>query len=222
MWTPDRFARAAAGESVTGIAAAHPLRRCRRTAAGIIATAALVLLAAACSSGSPSSAGTGGSPDAAGSSSSPSAVAYSACMRSHGVPKFPDPGSSGVLPKTGAQQLGVSSSQLQVAQQTCQPLYPNNGGSFQQQTDQCIAAGDCPQALVQRILTVQRNYARCMRSHGFPNWPDPTIDSRGRPFFDISKAGISEADTRSSQWTSSDRECERLVGIGGDVPVDLG
>jgi hypothetical protein len=23
---------------------------------------------------------------------------------------------------------------------------------------------------------------RCMRSHGFPSWPDPTIDSQGTPF----------------------------------------
>jgi len=52
-----------------------------RTAAAIIAAAILALLAAACS-GNPSSAGSGGSP---------SAVAYSACMRSHGVPNFPDP-----------------------------------------------------------------------------------------------------------------------------------
>jgi hypothetical protein len=56
-----------------------------RTGAVVIATAALGLLAAACS-GSPSSAGSGGSPAAGGSAGSPSAVAYSACMRSHGVP----------------------------------------------------------------------------------------------------------------------------------------
>jgi hypothetical protein len=66
-----------------------------RTAAAIIA-AGLALLAAACGGGS--QAGSGGSPTAAGSSNSPSAVAYSACMRSHGVPNYPDPtngGSSG-------------------------------------------------------------------------------------------------------------------------------
>ena len=60
-----------------------------RTASAIIATAALAMLAAC--SGSSSSAGSGGSPNTAESSSSPSAVAYSACMRSHGVPGWPDP-----------------------------------------------------------------------------------------------------------------------------------
>jgi hypothetical protein len=143
-------------------------------------------------------------------------------MRSHGVPSFPDPGSGGQLPKADAQHLGVSSSQLQAAQSACQHLLPSTGGSFQQATEQCFSAGDCPHALVQQILTVQRKYAQCMRSHAFPNWPDPTLDSQGRPYFDVSRAGISEADTRSAQWTSADRECERLVGVDGDVPVDLG
>jgi hypothetical protein len=36
------------------------------------------------------------------------AVAYSHCMRSHGVPRYPDPYSDGQLPKVGAQQLGVA------------------------------------------------------------------------------------------------------------------
>jgi hypothetical protein len=101
-------------------------------------------------------------------------------------------------------------------------VLPSTGGPFEQQTQQCIAADDCPQALVQQILTVQRRYSRCMRSRGFPNWPDPTVDSQGRPFFDVSKAGMSEAETRSAKWTSSDRVCERLAGVDGDVPVDLG
>ena len=63
-----------------------------RTAATVIATAIVPLLVAACGSGSgPSSAGSGGTPNARGSTASPSAVAYSYCMRSHGVPRFPDP-----------------------------------------------------------------------------------------------------------------------------------
>ena len=64
-----------------------------RAAAAIIATAALALLAAACG-GSPSSTGPGGSSNAGGPASSQAAVAYARCMRSHGVPDFPDPDSS--------------------------------------------------------------------------------------------------------------------------------
>jgi hypothetical protein len=188
-----------------------------RTAAAIIATAALALLTAACG-GSPSS--TGGAPNAGGATTSTSAVAYSHCMRSDGVPNFPDPTSSGVLPKGDAQHFGVSGSQLQAAQHACQHLLPTTGGSFQQQAQQCFLTGDCPQALVQRLLTGQRKFARCMRSHGVPNFPDPTISSRGDPFFPASEAGLSHASTHSSGFRSKVRECQRLVG--GYVQVAMG
>src|SRR5690348_5543562 len=139
-----------------------------RTVAAIIA-AALALLAAACGSGgSPSPAGSGGSPAAGGSAGSPSAVPYSACIRSHGVPTYPDPNSSGQLPKTDAQLLGVSTSQYQAAQHACQHLLPT-GGSIQQQEAQCMQNSDCPPALVQQMMTADLKLARCMRSHGVPN-----------------------------------------------------
>jgi hypothetical protein len=101
--------------------------RTTRTAAAMIATAGLALLAAACAS--PSSTGPGGSSNAAvaatiQSTSSQKTLAYSGCMRSHGVPNFPGPDSSGQIPKETAQQLGVSDSRLQAAQGACQDLWP--------------------------------------------------------------------------------------------------
>ena len=200
----------------------RPWPRPTRTAAAITATTALAVLAAACSSGIASSTGPGGSSTPGRSTSSPSTVAYSRCIRSHGVPNFPDPPSNGGVPKVSAQELGVSNSQLQAAQRACQQMYPSNGGSFQQSIQQCELTGDCPQTVVQQALNVMRKYARCMRSHGLPNWPDPTIDSQGRPFFDVSKAGLSYAYTHSSLVESKDRGCERLVGGSGGVPVPLG
>jgi len=156
------------------ISVMHRPRRARpataRTTAAIIATACLAVLAAACS-GSPSS--PGGSPNAGGSANSPSAVGYSHCMRSHGVPNFPDPDSSGTLPKVSAQELGVSTSQLQAGQRACQRLLPATGGSLQQQAQQCVLAGDCPQAVVQRMLTSGRRFAVCMRRHGCRTGPTP-------------------------------------------------
>src|SRR5215831_11555940 len=62
-----------------------------RTAAAIIATIAVALLAGACGSGSAPPAGADNSPGAAGSASTPSTLGYSACMRSQGVPNYPDP-----------------------------------------------------------------------------------------------------------------------------------
>jgi hypothetical protein len=146
----------------------------------------LALLAAACSR-SRTSTGSDGSANAGGSTTSASTVAYSACMRSHGVPNYPDPDSSGQLPKPDAHHLGVSNSQLQAAQQACQHLLPNAGGAINAgSVQQCMLAEDCPRPLVQQVLDEERRFARCMRSHGVPDWPDPISDSHGRPVFAIS------------------------------------
>jgi hypothetical protein len=189
-----------------------------RTAAAVVAAASLALLVVACGA-SPSSAGSGGSPTAGGSANSPSAVAYSHCMRSHGVPEYPDPNSSGQLPKGDAQQFGVGTSQYQSAQQACQHLFPA-GGSLQQQEYECMQSSDCPPALVQQMLTADRKLARCMRSHGVPNFPDPTSTGSGGPFFNITKAGISDAASHTPQFIAMLNECGRLVG--GNAPESFG
>jgi hypothetical protein len=179
-----------------------------RTAAVIIATACMALLAVACSS-SPSSTDPGAAANAGGATGSASAVAYSQCMRAHGVPRYPDPGSDGGVPKGSAQTFGVSDSVFQAAQNNCQHLLPT-GGSLEQQARQCINAGDCPPALVQQILTAQRKFARCMRSHGVPNWPDPTIGRNGAPIFNLIPAGISHDQAHNPPVSTKIAECERL------------
>jgi hypothetical protein len=154
-----------------------------RTAAAIIAAAALALLAAC--SGSPSSAGSGGSPNAGGSANSPSAnsqkaLAFSRCVRARGVPNWPDPGSGGGIVKETAQQLGVSNSQLQAALNACQHLLPDTGN-----------IDDNPAALHQ-WWSQMLHFARCMHSHGVPNWPDPSPYPQDpvRPTFNLHAAGI--------------------------------
>jgi hypothetical protein len=190
-------------------------RRPVPVAAALIA--GIVLLLAACDSSPPS--GSTASPHTGGSTG-PTSVAYSACMRAHGVPSYPDPNSSGRLPKTSAQALGVNTAAFQTAQQSRQHLLPSTGGSFQQQFQQCVLAGVCPQALVQEALTTQRKFARCMRSHGMPEFPDPRIGPGGAPYFPASQAGLTYADTHSSKFTSKVAECEHVVGA--PVPVLMG
>jgi hypothetical protein len=127
-----------------------------RTAAAIIAAAAVALPAAV-----------------AFGSSQPTNVqkarAYSRCMRAHGVPNFPDPNSSGAIPKLTLQQLGVSLSVWQAAQTGCERLLPNGGGPSPAQ--------------VREWMNGMRTFAQCMRSRGVANWPDPVIDAGGNPEF---------------------------------------
>jgi hypothetical protein len=171
--------------------------------AAFIATAALALVVAGC----------GGHRSEGGSSSPPSAVAYSSCVRSHGVPNFPDPASGGQIPKADPQVLGVSSSQLQAAQRACGRLIPSTGSTpEQQQETQCAFTGNCSRALVQEWLSGLRTLAGCLRTHGVPNWPDPIIGPQGLPHFPYDQAGI---DHHSPQILTKVDVCVRLTGFQG-------
>jgi hypothetical protein len=186
-----------------------------RTATAIIATAALSLLAVACSSspsstgasslsstgsGSQSSASSGGGSTSVGGSTTSQEVAYSNCVRSHGVPNFPDPPSSGKFVIPSAQQLGVSSSQLQSAENACQSQQPNTGG------------GEPSAALLAQQWRDMTTFAKCMRAHGEPNWPDPTPypPEPDRPAFNVQALGI---DPNSAQIVPKVNECLALQHI---------
>jgi hypothetical protein len=170
--------------------------------------AAPVLLAACGGPSSPATAAAGSPSNIA----SASAVAYSACMRSQGVSHYPDPEPDGNLPKGNAQAFGVSDSRYRAAERACQYLLPSSNTTFAASLTQCLETGDCPPAVVHRALTEGRQFAQCMRSSGVPNWPDPTIDSMGRPSFQVTAAGISIASTRSSQMLSEIGHCETQTG----------
>jgi hypothetical protein len=190
---------------MTGLKVPEPVHTTRTSA--VIVAAAAAVLAAACS-GSGSSTGSGSS-SAGGSSTSASAVAYSACMRDHGVPNYPDPGSDGQVPKGNAQAFGVSTSQYEAAERACRHLLPNGDSTS---LTQCLMTGDCPQAVVRQALEEGRTFAQCMRNHGVPNWPDPSIDSTGRPSFQVTKAGISIDSTRSPRMLSKIGDCQNQPG----------
>ena len=157
----------------------------------LIATAGLALLATACGGG-PSSTGPAGTSDAGGPASSQAAssaaVAFTRCMRSHGVPDFPDPAAGGGVPKVTPRQVGISDSRFQVAKRACAPLLQP------------------AQAPVPQIMTGMLDFARCMRSHGIPDWPDPTTDRNGQPVFDI--PGINPDSRRVSNTAD---ECTHLL-----------
>jgi hypothetical protein len=173
----------------------HVSPRGARPAAAILATAGLALPAAAFG-GSPPATVVGGAPSPRGAALSRSAndtqtaLAYSRCMRSHGVPTFPDPASSGAIPKVSAEQLGVSSSRLLSAQRACRYLLPNGGGG-PSQTE------------VEQWMNGMLKFARCMRSHGVSNWPDPVIDAGGNPEFYLN----GKIDQNSPRISNKIHEC---------------
>jgi hypothetical protein len=128
-----------------------------------LAAVCLALLAAACG-GAPGShvAHVGTSTEQNSSASRGStydqALAYARCIRSHGVPLWPDPESSGAFDKSKLtpDRLGVGGSRIAAAQRACKSLLP------------AYTVTPEPNVLAQALT-----FSRCMRAHGAANFPDP-------------------------------------------------
>jgi hypothetical protein len=91
---------------------------------------------------------------------------FAACMRSHGVPNFPDPSSGGGI------QLGPSvnpqSPAFQTAQKQCFKLLPGGGPP---------RGGPDSESRHLQLLKL----SQCMRAHGLTTFPDPTSGQPSAP-----------------------------------------
>jgi hypothetical protein len=171
----------------------------RRLAAATAAAAAVALLAAACGGGGPSSGGH--------SSTYQKELAFSQCMRSHGVPNFPDPGSNGIIAiQAGGAAKGASpgdqrigGAQMTRANNACQHLLPNGGVPTAAQRQQMLKQG--------------LKFSECMRAHGISNYPDPS--SAGGPV----TVGGSGINIQSPQFQAALRTCQRAVRGGGGLRI---
>jgi hypothetical protein len=194
--TPPATAVASASNEDDTINETTGGRRCRdrykarpRRAGVLTVTVGLMLLAAACG-GSPSSTGARGASSAFVSDE----LAFSRCMRAHGVPSYPDPMANGQLPPNTNKQQLISNPSLPSASRACSHLIPQSVITAQNQAD-------------------EREYvkfAQCMRSHGVANFPDPTTESDGTPIFNLSTARI---DTRSPQVRAAALRCVSLLHL---------
>jgi hypothetical protein len=200
------------------------MRRVEPAITAVIGAAVMVLGVAACSGSNSPRVASIGSPSGDGSAASSSSVigsplAFSRCMRAHGTPDFPDPGSNGQVPKVSAQQLGVSDTQLMSAQRACQPLLPDTGGSLATSLRQCEEQGNCPQAIVQQVMTQLRKFSQCMRAHGIPKWPDPVIDAQGKPEV-IIKPWLLGVNPDSNQVNNVMDQCRQVEHPQVPTPIE--
>lgn len=127
----------------------NPIRR-RPCMLGALTVGACALAVAGCGS-------SGHRPSA--SSHAQTTLAFSECMRSHGVPDFPDPGAGGGL-SIGGTGINPFSPSFKAAQASCGKLLPGGGPGSRQATEQ----------QKEQLLAV----SECMRSHGVSGFPDPT------------------------------------------------
>lgn len=89
---------------------------------------------------------------------------YAHCMRSHGVPNFPDPTSNGKglsISINSASGIDPFSPAFKAAQTACHKLLPFGGPS----------GNGHPSARAERQMLA---ISTCMRAHGITDFPDPT------------------------------------------------
>jgi hypothetical protein len=174
-----------------------PHRHHRWSAAAAISCA---LLLAACGSSSPGSGQTG-----TNASHAASLTKYSACMRSHGVPSFPDPSTR----QSGDDSFGIDgynfnlpadvntqSPAYQSADKACQSLIAGSGS---------VAARN--PAFLAKAKQAALAHARCMRAHGVPNFPDPTISSNGGAI--VQRSGGPGINPRSPAFQQAQKICAK-------------
>jgi hypothetical protein len=146
-----------------GIAGAITTGAITTGAAGLVAAVLLLFVLAGC--------GAAGSGTGSGSGQAPSVqqraqtvwLRFARCARSHGAPDFPDPSVDGQGHASFADEGRVKQESEQV-QASC--------GTILGQLP--AAARNSPVTAAQ--LRQLEAFARCLRLHGMPSWPDPKPD----------------------------------------------
>jgi hypothetical protein len=173
-------------------------RRSVRHARLAVAAAGATVLVAACGS----TAGVGGTGTVA-RTNAVGPLKYANCMRSHGVPNFPDPSAGGGFAITPSSGLNAQSPTFAKAAGICAKDFPGSG-----------RAPQIPAKARARLLAM----ARCMRAHGVPNFPDPTFETGGGGALKIGSAR--QLDPQSPAFQTAARICNgpRVQVAVGNTP----
>lgn len=130
--------------------------RTARVALLLVPAGCALALAACGSSGTPS-----------GSGGTPAGIKVAECMRTHGVPGFPDPGSGGGIQFSDKSGINPQSPAFRAAQSVCFKLLPGGGPG----------RGHISEARKLMMLKL----AQCMRAHGLSTFPDPSAAPPSAP-----------------------------------------
>jgi len=184
-------------ESMTGCQQPPTIRaECRLAARIGLAALSMVLFTAGCggSASTTSSAITIGSVPAKFRNEVESGLEYSKCMRTHGVPNFADPkirvsATELIMQNPQMSPTEVASPAYQSAAADCARYLPQ-----QSQAPAVTGAGNSQQQALR--------FSDCMRSHGVPNFPDPTVSGA----FKLGPA----IDPQAPAFTAAMRDCRNL------------
>jgi hypothetical protein len=123
---------------------------------------AVAVAGASCALGVAACGSSGHSNSGASSGGRNSGLEFADCMRSHGVPNFPDPpsGGGGGIQINANSGINPNSPAFQSARTKCMKLLPGGGPLH----------GPVSESRKLQMLSL----SRCMRAHGVPDFPDPT------------------------------------------------
>ncbi len=145
------------------------------------------------SSGPTKPSGSSGS-GSSGEASQTQQLQFALCMRSDGVPDFPDPSPSrGLLNAISASGINTRSPTYLAALQACKKYTP---------------AGNMTPAQSATQNTKGLEFSQCMRTHGVPNYPDPSTGPAGEQVIDLRGKGI---DPSSPTFQAASEACEKIV-----------
>ena len=193
----SRAARTARQPPVIGraVRSARWARACgrghrRRATRLAVVSAGTVLLAAACGGGSPAA-----SP---GGSLYQQSLAYSRCMRVHGVPDFPilQQGPGGSLVHPVSPPTGMLTS-------------PGYDAAFRACLKLAVVGGGSP-ARYRAMALKGLAQAECMRAHGITGYPSPGALDGGLHEPDATAIGL---DTHTPQFAAAARACGMAGGL---------
>lgn len=130
---------------------------------------------------------------------------FAACMRSHGVPKFPDPNASGEISIGPGTGVDPDSPKFRAAQDACQKELPKGG-----------QPSPAAQAKAQQAALA---FSRCMRAHGVHDFPDPQF-SGGRVTIGVKGGAGSDLDPHSPTFKRAQEACRgQLPKLDGGPTV---
>jgi hypothetical protein len=146
------------------------------------------------------------------------------CMRTHGVPDFPDPSSGGGF------QVNASASGSTASVTVDGHTLNVSGPAFQKAMQQCRSVMPQGRAIstaqVAKVRQGAMRMAACMRSHGVPDFPDPkvTVGPGGHGIsVQIGGAPGSSGSARrlnpmSPAFKKAQQTCQRYMGAIGPGP----
>ena len=177
------------------------MNRRQRPLAGLAALAIAAVISA-CGSGTPSASSTASGGGGANSATTAieKGVKFAECMRSNGVPKFPDPSASGqftIDAIANGTSLDTNTPAFTQALTACRSLEPAGFEGTPRSTQQQSAA---------------LKFAQCIRANGVSDFPDPAA---GQPLVDTNRIPSASTSSGMTILNAAMRKCSAYGAAAG-------